>query len=128
MSAGLNLQGNIIKFSYADDDQGGAVPSGSVVYSPVFARISAMKPTQLLLEQGLETPEIYSGILSYSPPTGTFIVEQNYQYQVTWPPISSYYQKKFVIIGVQNPSFNDPRKYLLVTLRRLEQANSNDLQ
>ena len=104
------------------------MPSGTVVYSPVFARISAMKPTQALLEQGLETPEIYSGILSYSPPTGTFYVEQNYQYQVTWPPISSYYQKKFVIIGVQHQSFDDPRKYLLVTMRREEIANSNNLQ
>ena len=128
MTAGLNLQGNIIKFTYQDDDQGGAVPSGTVTYSPVFSRISSMKPTQALLEQGLITPEIYSAILSYAPPTGTFFVDQNDQYEVTWPPISSYYGKKFVIIGVQPPSFNDNRKYLLVTLRRLEVANSNNLQ
>jgi len=128
MTAGLNLQGNIIKFTYADDEVGGAVPSGTVVYTPVFARISAMKPTQVLLEQGLETPEIYSGILSYSPPTGTFYVEQNFQYEVTWPPISSYYGKKFVIIGIQPTPYDDQRRYLLVTMRRLEVANSNNLQ
>lgn len=124
MTAGLNLKGNIIRFSYSDDNQGGAVPSGTILYSPVFSRISAMKPTQALLEQGLETPEIYSATLA----PGNISIRHNDQYEVTWPPISSYYQKKFVIIGIQNQSFDDLRQYLLVTLRRLEIANSNNLQ
>ena len=128
MTAGLNLRGDIIKFTYSDDDQGGAVPSGTIVYSSVFARISAMKPTLALLEQGIQVPEIFSALLSYSPPTGTFNVQHNDQYHVTFHPISEHYGKRFVIIGIQPPSFNDSRKYLLVTLRREEYANTNLLQ
>ena len=94
------------------------------------SRIRSEKPTLALLKQGLETPEIFTGILSYSAysPTGTFDVRHNDQYEVTHPPISPYFGKKFVIIGIRPAGFNDSRRYLLVTMRRLETANSNDLQ
>lgn len=132
MPAGLNLQGHIWRLTakYNDDDQGGAVPTGTILYNPVWARISSKKPTQALLEQGLETPEIFEAQLSYVAysPTGTFDVQHNDQYQVTHPPISEFYGKKFVIIGIQHQSFNDARRFLTVTMRRLEIANRNDLQ
>jgi len=131
MTAGLNLKGKVWRFTNSnDDDQGGARPSGMVLYDPVFSRIKSEKPTLALLEQGLETPEIFSGHLSYAlySPTGSFDVQHNDQYEVTWPPVSSFYGKKFVIIGIQHTSFDDSRRYLQVTLRRLETANSNNLQ
>jgi hypothetical protein len=130
-NAGLNLKGQIWRLSnQVDDDQGGSVPSGSIIFNPVFARIKSEKPTLALLEQGLETPEIFTGHLSYSlySSTGSFDVRHNDQYEVTHPPISSFYGKKFVIIGVQHTSFDDSRRYLQVTLRRLETANPNSLQ
>ncbi len=129
--AGLNIKGRIWRFTNpVDDDQGGSVPTGTVLYEPVFSRISSKKPTLALLEQGLETPTIFSGMLSYSPysSTGTFDVQHNDQYEVTAPPISRHYGKKFVVIGVQPQSMNDNRRYLLVTLRRLETSNPNNLQ
>lgn len=130
--AGLNLNGRIWRMSTlgGDDDQGGAVPSGTVIFDPVASRIRSEKPTLALLEQGLETPEIFTGILAYSAYslTGTFDVRHNDQYEVTHPPISPYYGKRFVIIGVRPAGVNDSRRYLLVTLRRLETANSNELQ
>ena len=106
------------------------MPTGTVLYEPVYSRIAAQKPTLALLEQGLETPTIFSGMLSYPAysPTGTFDVQHNDQYEVTYPPISRHYGKKFVIIGVQPMSFDDNRRYLQVTLRRWETANPNDLQ
>lgn len=132
MTAGLDTQGRIWRMTskYADDDQGGAVPTGTILYTPVFSRIKAEKPTLALIEQGLSVPEIFTANLSYSPysPTGTFDVQHNDQYEVTFPPISSYYGKKFIIIGVQHQSFSDSRRFLTVTMRRLEIANSNDLQ
>lgn len=132
MTAGLNIVGRIWRFtsSKSNDDQGGAVPTGTILYSPVHSRIKAEKPTLALLEQGLETPEIFTAHLSYTlfSPTGTFDVQHNDQYEVTYPPISSYYQKKFVIIGVRHAEFDDGRKYLQVTMRRLETANPNNLQ
>lgn len=131
MTAGLNLKGRIWRLLQSpDDDQGGSVPTGMILYEPVFSRIKSEKPTLALLEQGLETPEIFSAHFSYATysPTGTFDVQHNDQYEVTYPPISSFYGKKFVIIGIQHTSFDDPRRYLQVTLRRLETANPNNLQ
>lgn len=131
MPAGLNQVGRIWRFTTpSDDDVGGAVPTGMILYTPVYARIHAEMPTLALLEQGLETPEIYTAHLSYTnfSPTGTFDVQHNDQYEITYPPVSPYYQKRFVIIGVRHQSFMDDRKYLTVTLRRLETANPNLLQ
>lgn len=131
MPAGLNIAGRIWRFTTPqDDDQGGAIPTGTVLYSPVYSRIKSEKPTLALLEQGLETPEIFTAHLSYTAfsPTGTFDVQHNDQYEVTYPPISSFYQKRFVIIGVRHQEFDDARRYLQVTMRRLETANDNLLQ
>ena len=130
MSAGFNLKGRVWRLTYSDDVVGGAVPTGMILYEPVYSRIRAEKPTIALLEQGIQVPEIFTGIISYAEysPTGTFDVQHNDQYEVTFPPISPHYGKKFVIIGIRPPSFNDDRRYLLVTLRREEYANSNELQ
>ena len=125
MPAGLNLTGRIWRFSYdSDDSVGGALPSGTVLYSNVFSRIQAEKPTLALLEQGLETPEIFTAILS----PGTLDLNHNDQYEVTGPPISSYYNKRFRIIGIQHTGMEDERKFLMVTLRRIDEAHSNATQ
>lgn len=129
--AGLNLKGRVWRLLQSpDDDQGGSVPTGTILYESVFSRIRSEKPTLALLEQGLEVPEIFLGMLSYPAysATGTFDVQHNDQYEVTFPPISRHYGKKFVIIGVQNTSFEDSRRFLICTMRRLETANPNNLQ
>jgi hypothetical protein len=128
--ASLNIKGRVWRFTtIQDDDQGGAVPTGTVLYDPVFARIRSEKPTIALLEQGLETPTIFTALFSYSGfVTGAFEVQHNDQYEVTHPPISPHYGKRFVVIGMQPPSFVDDRRYLRVTLRRFETAHPNNLQ
>jgi len=131
MSAGMNLKGRIWRLvaNPYDDSVGGAVPSGTILYDPIFARIYAERPTLVLLEQGLETPTIFRGQFSYPVlTTGTFNIQQNDQYEVTEPVISPHYQKKFIIIGMQPASFNDGRRYVQVSLRRLVTSNSNNLQ
>lgn len=131
MTAGMNLRGNILRMNTpVDDDQGGAVPTGTIIYQDIYARISPLQPTLALLEQGLETPTIYNGLFQYPSfnITGTFEVLHNDQYEITWPPIDIHYGKKFVVISVQYQSYNDPRKYVVTRLRRLVTANSNELQ
>lgn len=132
MTAGFNLKGNIWRLNTAgrDDSVGGAVPSGTVVYAGVLSRISPAKPTLALLEQGLETPELYSALFGFPcfGSTGSFDVLHNDQYEITWPPISSFYGKKFVFISIQHQSYEDGRRYLKCVLRRMETANSNNLQ
>jgi hypothetical protein len=117
MSAGQNIVGKLVReYHTADDAVGGAVPSGTVVYNPVFARISSRAPTQALLEQGLETPNIYTAILtpqSVEPLNNDLFV-------VTGPPNSTYYKMNFRVIGNSPASTDDPRRFVKVTLRYLE--------
>lgn len=126
MTAGLNVSGNVLRFTASSNDDvvGGAVPTGTVVYAPVFARIKAQEPTQALLEQGLETPEIFTALMA----PGNIILQHNDQYEVVNPPASPHYGKRFVIIGVQPSDLTDRRKYIRVTMRRIEIAHRNVLQ
>ena len=131
MTAGMNLKGRVWRFyTPVDDDQGGAVPSGVVVYDNIYSRISALQPTIALLEQGLETPTIYNGLLQYPAfnITGTFEIFPNDQYEVTWPPINVHYGKFFKILGMQPQSYDDARKYYVVHMRRFVTAHGNHLQ
>ena len=125
MTAGLLHTGRIIRFSYpTDDDQGGAVPTGTVIYEPVFARIFTEKPTLALLEQGLETPAMYSAIIE----PGDIAIQNNDQLEIISPNISPYKGLKFVIISDPTPSMLDNRRYWKVVMRRFVIAHSNNLQ
>lgn len=127
MPAGLNQVARLIRFSYpADDSVGGAVPSGTIVYENLFIRIKSEEPTLALLEQGLQTPTIYTGLLF----AGNITIEHNDQVEVVAPQNSWFYGKKFRVIGVQRSS-NHPaqdRNQIRVTLRRYEESHSNNLQ
>lgn len=126
MTAGNLSRGRIIRFSYpSDDGVGGAVPTGTVLYNSVFARIFTEKPTLALLEQGLETPEMFTALLS----PGNMDIQHNDQYEELAPPISPYLNKKFVIVSIQRPSQLDAgRQYLRIVMRRFEEAHSSELQ
>ena len=123
MTAGLNLQLDIIRITdQADDTIGGAQPSGTVIYHKAFGRIKSQKPTQMLLEQGLEMPTIFTCVLQ----PGTLDVQQNDQVQCTYPSTSPHYNHRFIVIGVQHSSMTDsPRAFTVLTLRRFEKAHGN---
>ena len=127
MPAGLNQVCRLIRFSYpADDAVGGAVPSGTVVYENLLVRIKSEEPTQALLEQGLQTIPIFTGLLF----AGNIDVHHNDQLEVVAPMGSWFYQKKFRVIGIQRSS-NHPsqdRNQIRVTMRRFEESHSNNLQ
>lgn len=126
MSAGLYLTGRIWRFTSNphDDEIGGANPSGTVIYSNIQARIEAEPPTLALLEQGLETPTIFVGLLT----PGNLILNHNDQLEITSPILSPYVNERFRIIGIQPSSMIDSRSFIVVTLRRLVEAHSNALQ
>lgn len=127
MPAGLNQVARLIRFNYISDDVvGGAVPSGTVVYENLLVRIKSEEPTQALLEQGLQTPTIYTGLLF----AGNITIEHNDQLEIVAPMGSWFYEKKFRVIGVQRSS-NHPaqdRNQIRVTMRRYEESHSNNLQ
>lgn len=127
MPAGLNQVARLIRFSYPSDDSvGGAVPSGTTVYENLLIRIKSEEPTLALLEQGLQTPTIYTGLLF----AGNITIEQNDQIEVVAPLGSWFYAKKFRVIGVQRSSNhpNQDRNQIRVTMRRYEESHSNDIQ
>lgn len=125
--AGTNYVCRLIRFSYPQDDVvGGSVPSGTVAYENLNIRIKAEKPTMALLEQGLQVPTIYTGLLS----PGNIVIEHNDQIEVTAPFVGFYYGKKFRVLGIQRSS-NHPmqdRNQIRVVLRRYEEAHANNLQ
>lgn len=125
MTAGLNLSVNVVRITDgADDTIGGAQPSGTVVYAGMPCRISARRPTQVILEQGLEVKEIFTAVLS----PGSLVVKNNDQIQVVGPTTSPYYLLYFRVLGVQHSSMSDSRGFLILNLRRIEQATSNRIQ
>lgn len=129
MTAGNNVVFRIWRITdQADDNIGGAQPSGTVTYPQVYGRITARKPTQALLEQGLETPTIFTVIME--PPDNRVEMDlaNNDQFEVIVPQTSFYYGKRFVIIGIRHSSMTDIRGYYVVIARRFEKAHSNLLQ
>lgn len=122
MTAGLDLLCKIVRITDQPDDAiGGAQPSGTVVYENVPCRLTSRKPTQVLLEQGLETPTLFTAIIVPQ----TLDVDQNDQIEITWPQQSFHYGHRFVILGIRIPSMSDGRGFLVLTLRRFEKAHSN---
>lgn len=126
MPAGINRIAELITFSYPQDDVvGGAQPSGTVLYSNLVVRIKSEEPTLALLEQGLETPTIFTALVF----PGNITIRHNDQIRFIAPQTDWFYNKKFRVIGVQ-PSSNIPqdRNQIRVTLRRFEESHSEDIQ
>lgn len=97
MTQGLNLTAQIWRMSNTTDDSvGGASITGTVVYTVPFA-ISARRPSQESLEQGLEVRKIYDGTTRLCNVT---LYERD-EIEVTCPANHPYYGLRFRIVGVQ---------------------------
>lgn len=125
MTAGLNLAFSVIRINdNVDDEVGGAQPSGTVIYPMVFGRLKTSKPSQMLLEQGLVTPIIYTATIQ----PGNIGVEFNDQVQVIAPQTSPHYNHKFRVIGIQFSNMTDIRGFVILTMRRIEKSESEVYQ
>ena len=123
MPAGLNLLGCVWRYYYPQDDSvGGAVPSGTLLYQEVPARISSQKPLSALLQQGVETISTYSALIW----PATLEVSENDQFEVTQPVTSPYFGMKFVILSVQHTSSHpqNSQGYLILSMRKKSEARS----
>lgn len=131
MPAGLNRICSVIRFSNeisgvsTDDSSGGSVPTGTVLHASLYLRIKAERPTQVLLEQGLEIPTMYTAHIF----AGNIDIQHNDQILINSPMGDFYYGKKFRVIGIQRSSnVTQDRNFIRLTLRRWEQAIPNALQ
>lgn len=124
MVAGSYQKLEIIRMEVTDDDAiGGANVTGTVVYSRVDARLQSSKPTQALLEQGLETDKMFVAVIR---PGGLDIRERD-EVRVIHPTRDPYYNVRFRIRGVQHSSHHpgERRDYMMLSLSRSVESHAN---
>jgi len=105
----------------ADDDAGGAQVTGTTVYSSIPAAISANRPSQASLEQGLEVSAVYDLTVHSRSIT---LHERDEIQVVGCSTTHPYYGLRFRITGVQ-PSKRYPKVgHLHATLNRIRRSRS----
>ena len=117
MRAGNNLSARIWRFSYpADDSVGGALPSGTIIYENVQARLQDTSPIAAFAIQGVETNKIHQAEVY----PGTLDIREYDQFEVVSPPNHPWVSLKMRIDTVQKPNYHpgDPRGFLLLTMVR----------
>ncbi len=121
MVAGLNLQVNVWRMTVdADDTVGGAVVTGTVAYFNLAAAITPQRPSQLLLQQGLETDAIYD----MTTKLRNITIRERDEAEVVHPVGHPFYGLRFRIIGVQ-PSRRRPyHGHQHCTLSRIRESRS----
>lgn len=127
MPAGLNRICELITFSYPQDDSsGGAVPSGTVAYQNLSARIEANMPTMALLEQGLQVPETWQVLIF----PANIEAKHNDQIRFTAPVNDWFFGKKFRIVGLVRSSSHpqNDRNLIKFIVRRFDESHANDYQ
>lgn len=123
MTAGLNIKATFWRIVANNDEVGGAVLTGSAVYQNIPVRIQANMPEQLLLQQGLSTPRLYT-VTAY--PASMDIRERD-EMEITFPSNHKYVNDRFRIVGVNETNFHpsDGRGYLLLSVMREERSHAN---
>lgn len=127
-NAGYNLVSRIWEFTEAsnDDDIGGAVPSGTVLYDNVATRLQSLKPTQALLEQGIEMAGLFTAMVT----PGNMVIKHNNQIEIVLPVNSKFYMKKFRVLTLQEVSTHpsQSRNFIILNVKRVEKSIQNDYQ
>lgn len=122
--AGVNCLFSIWRWTYsADDEVGGAAPTGTYVYRDVRAFLQEEPEEQLLLQQGLETRKVFKARIT----PGYLTVYERDEVEIVAPADHYYYGKRFRVVNVRPSTHNrrDPRAYSLLTLSRSERAHGS---
>jgi len=126
MTAGLNVRIEVWRMvEQNDDDHGGAILSGTVLYDTADARLQAIKPSYLMLQQGLEVESLFRLMVQSS--------ERDYreydEVEVIWPIQHKYYGDRFRIIKVQEDALHpfDRRSFVEFTLSKIKYSRSGNL-
>jgi hypothetical protein len=115
MSAGQNIKiKNWRITNQPDNSVGGSVVTGTVT-GYYDARLTAVPPSQLLLQQGLEVERTFNVTVT---PVGD--IRERDEIEVIAPTDHNYYGARFRVRGVTFSDFNprDPRAYMLLSVSR----------
>lgn len=117
MTQGLNLRGTIWRMNQGTDDSvGGAMITGTPVASDQLMGIFPRRPSQISLEQGLETEALFDATVK----CGVAIYERD-EVEVTCPVSSPHYGLRFRVMGVQ-PARRTRAGERHLTLARIRQS------
>jgi len=122
MLQGLNAKCSIYRTTTTDDAIGGAVPDRDVVYTNVKCRVSSVRPSQILREQGYETFKLYNVVLQ----PASLDIRENDEFYLTSPANHELFHTYIQIDGVQIDSIhpNDPRRHIELTLGRYARSRT----
>lgn len=119
MVAGLNLKIDIHRMTNLPDDaSGGAVVTGTVVYTDIAARFSARMPSQRSLEQGLEV----NRLIDVSIVGRGLTINERDEFQVVWPTTHPYFNERFRVMGLQLDGQRPPFGHNELTVSRIERS------
>lgn len=122
--AGLNKLATVWAMDYdSDDDVGGAMVTGTPVYDKVHIRLTPNRPSQLLVDQGLEAEQKFTGFVRPS----SLDIRQRYEVEITNPFNDPYYGLRFRVLGEpirtgMHPS--DRRGFIVLNLERSTRAHT----
>jgi len=124
MIAGATSQFSIWRISevVGDDVVGGALITGTPLHTRVRGRIESLKPTQLLLEQGLEYQRLWKVAIQPS----TLDVRERDELEITHPAAHRFFGERFRILAIEHSGMHpgDPRNFLQLTVRHVDFARS----
>ena len=124
MTTGFNIELTVWRMStvIGDDEVGGAMVTGTQLYVGMKGRMEENRPSQIVLEQGLEVDQIWTCVVR--PPTVD--IRERDEVEVTFPPEHLYLGLHFRVRGVQRASLHprDTRGFLSLTLSRIEESRS----
>lgn len=127
MLQSLNSLCSIYRDATIDDDAiGGAVPTKSAVYTNIKCRVSSVRPSQIMREQGLETPKLYNIVIQQKSPPNALEIRENDEFYLTSPSNHELHHLYIQIDGVQIDSIhlNDPRRHIELTLSRFARSRT----
>lgn len=123
MPAGLNALMRVWRVAnVADDDVGGAILSGTIVYQCVHCRLTPYSASQLLLQQGLETKRTF-GIVTWPP---TMVIYERDVVEIIGPTYHPYYGQRFRVLDVERTAIHpaDQRGYMTLVVDEYERTRT----
>ena len=118
---GLNAKATIWRMSQgADDVVGGAMVTGTAIYTDVQCRLEPLMPNQAQLSQGLEVVKLFAVMIS----PGTYIIYERDELEVTWPANHFLRNDRLRVQGVEHDSLTDARAHIELTCSKIKRSRA----
>ena len=121
--AGMNIRVKVWRMTTDNDDSvGGAMITGTAVYSGIQAFMQEVPIQMVLAQQGLETLSMFN--VNLVP--GTLDIYERDEIEVTHPTDHYFYGERFRVMNVRHSSHNprDPRNYMMLVVTRSDRMHS----